>query len=1141
MAKSEEKTKAPSGLSITRADTINTLTKNMKFSISWKIADKDYNDGQKGYYVVNPPEKYKKAASSKKKKKKKGNKVVEYKITLGKKTTKKQFYTTKFSDWYPVEKKKKLSSIKVFLQGNREKYEKTVKKKKKKFNPSWSKWAEKEYKLNVPPDPVVSEALGDRDNVSTFTFDLSRVDSSAQCFYDFYWESILEPKSNRSNGKDSKMWKDRLGTDQETHIPATANEGGYTLPDGTRVKFTAREGDKKYSCYGTFTPGETSGTVTIQEDASLFNVLDYSYTRWFRIKARGPAGDSKNLAYASHVYARPGRAENTSAEASINNTTGGLTVIATWDSPEDFSRPNEGSAIEYAIGSPEVYSELDPPVVTEDETQTRRFRLATPDDIFPGTKVADISGSGSVPFELNAPIHNNNCLFVRVVTTHDGIETNGVPIIAKGGVGKLEMPTGLTVNAETYASTGIIEVSADNNGVEGSYLAVYYRTSDDPNSNKVVGIIPWNETTVRFKSPDWGTGKVDFGVRALVADYSPIPGPLDPTKDPVEYTIGMPLMESERILWDGGSVPLPAGEPALSSPSTGTIQVKWKWTWDTADSAEISWANHEDAWESTDPPQTYIIENMRPSQWNISGLSTGDWWVRIRLIKTTNGVQTFGTYSPTAHIKLASAPDIPVLRLSNSIIPEDGEVTCYWVYSSEDGSGQKNAQIAEAYLKADGTIDHYSDPIASTTSEESITIKTEGENHKWVNGDKINLCVRVMSDENQTSKGYSQYVPLQIANPPTVEFQITGTCCRDKEYEIDSETHETETKYSLCSLPITYSVSGAGTNGRVITMIERLNDHMRDRPDEDEVALFAGEIIVSKEETGDGEYTIEQDDLFGILDDGESFIIYCTVTDEYNQTVSSDPPIEFMVNWDHQARVPSCEFRLDTDRYVTILKPIAPEDDEDWQLDSDDVCDIYRLSADKPELIVEGAHFGTEYVDPYPTLGSFGGHRIAFRSKNDDYTTDTGFAWDDFDEDDGNIHDLFATIIDFDNNQIVLPYDISLSSSWKKDFVETHYLGGSVEGDWNPGVSRTMSIKTTVVVEEDPEQLELMRRLADYPGICHVRTPEGSSFAADVQVNEDHDEKWVNRLAKFSLSITRVDPETEDGVTYAEWVEDLEE
>jgi translation initiation factor IF-2 len=119
---------------------------------------------------------------------------------------------------------------------------------------------------------------------------------------------------------------------------------------------------------------------------------------------------------------------------------------------------------------------------------------------------------------------------------------------------------------------------------------------------------------------------------------------------------------------------------------------------------------------------------------------------------------------------------------------------------------------------------------------------------------------------------------------------------------------------------------------------------------------------------------------------------------------------------------------------------------------------------------------------------------------------------------------------------VLLEFNTDLSHSWSKDFKETKYLGGSVQGDWNPAVSRTGTLKA-VVTADDTDTIEAMRRLATYAGICHVRTKDGSSYAADVQVSESYAQDSAHKIVTFNLSITRVDSDGYDGMTYAEWSE----
>lgn len=157
------------------------------------------------------------------------------------------------------------------------------------------------------------------------------------------------------------------------------------------------------------------------------------------------------------------------------------------------------------------------------------------------------------------------------------------------------------------------------------------------------------------------------------------------------------------------------------------------------------------------------------------------------------------------------------------------------------------------------------------------------------------------------------------------------------------------------------------------------------------------------------------------------------------------------------------------------------------------------MSVDRAELILENGVYGQKYVDPYPALNEYGGILVVNKTANGDYiTVDSSFAW---------LYNEFSishekAIIDFDSESIEIQYNLDLDNSWDKDFERTVYLGGSVQGDWNPEVTRDLKIDAVSISLTEPTMIEQMRRLATYPGICHVRTPDGSSFSCDIQVSE---------------------------------------
>ena len=271
--------------------------------------------------------------------------------------------------------------------------------------------------------------------------------------------------------------------------------------------------------------------------------------------------------------------------------------------------------------------------------------------------------------------------------------------------------------------------------------------------------------------------------------------------------------------------------------------------------------------------------------------------------------------------------------------------------------------------------------------------------------------------------------------------------------------------------------------------------------------------------------TINLADLIGRLDDGAPYRLTATVSDGLGQ--SSDASVDFWVAWDHQAIIPDGTVTIDTDHLAAMLVPVAPTGTVQG-----DVCDIYRLSVDRPQLIYADATFGETYVDPYPTLGDYGGYRFVFKSKEGDYiNADNEMAWTDI----ATEIEYGSNIIDFGTGRVELEYNVDVSNSWSKDFKETKYLGGSIQGDWNPAVSRSSSVGAVAIVAEDPETIEAVRRLAVYPGLCHIRTKEGSSYPADVQVSESYAVSNGHKIADFSLKITRVDSEELDGMTLAEW------
>lgn len=965
---------------------------------------------------------------------------------------------------------------------------------------SMSAWASKKFDFYLPQLPSVS-----------FIRDTS-VDNSGY----FSW----------STRADDTWWSVYMGFEWESKL--FVNWSTSTAP--TDWKNAAKGSGSATSAMRTFT-----------EDSALFAVPGYSYTRWFRVRAVGPKGKTA-WKYARHTYAIPSppviTIDNDSPKLTKRTNANGYMCTVKWSAPWRFSRPIDSTYVEYAIATPVTST-------TVDSSGKRVVSWSCPDN--PGWKTAGVIKSADDTSGLTFPIEENigpdQVVFLRVHATHDNHDIPSAEVAVTNIKGALSEPEGVVIGTPDPSTHRVSVTVTNTSAITDSFVAVYYKTSSDPNKVTVIDIIPHNTSSATVQCPNWGSDDISIGLRTVFTNYTEHQN--DGYKS---YTWDNPVpaisMWSSQIVWDESDIPKPPSIE-LSAPDPTTIRVVWDWPWASANQTELSWADHEDAWESTNQPSSYIVDNINAGQWNISGVNVGTWYVRARLIKAEGENATYGMWSDTKEIKLSSAPAIPSLILSEGVIGPEEEVTCYWAYVTTDGTSQMQADICEATYNEETGVYTYGMPFAKTETAQHITI--DAKEQGWLAGEKHYLAVRVISASGEQSQGWSTPVALEIAEPISATVTSTSLVQHSKEVTPDDLGAETETitELALESLPLTVVVDGTGESGTTTILIERAEYYLMDRPDESEIDGFEGEAVFANTFNGDGTFELNQGDFIGYLDDGGTYRLIVSVKDTHGQVAESEPII-FKVYWAHQATIPSGTVEIDHDHDAAILRPTVPSGTE---VLTGDVCDIYRLSVDKPQLIYSGATFGQTYVDPYPTIGENGGYRFVYRTFNGDYTTEDGrIAWYDTTEDESNdILTTFGVMINYGNDRITLPYNVTLSNKWAKDFQQTNYLGGHIQGDWNPAVTRTGTITTVGIVndeygsEEDLEVIEAIRRLATYPGICHVRTPDGSSFAANINVTEDRENKMINQLANYSLEITRVDSESLDGLTYEEWLEEIGE
>lgn len=1144
-------TRKPTGVSIKRS--------HAAFIISWKCGDKDYGRGQNLQYRFP------------------GGDWTS--IDVGYRTTKATLIVD-VSQYYP-NTSKILSQISFRLRGRRARFTLDD----VEYNPLVSPWVTKTYDILTP-------------NVPTLTATLSSTQSN-KCTFE--WQTDV--------GADYREWFSSV--ECQTRLIKNSN-----IADGSKLSASGWSA----------TPGSggSSGSREFTEDNSQIN-NDDSYTRWFRVRARGPQGDSA-WRYACHVYGIPFKTKNVTASAKANGSNG-YTCSAKWTTPKSTCHPVDNIVVQYVFATPESGLNC-PSGLTWTDAVTLAYR----------------DGSDAATWTIDRRVTNDECLYVRINTVHDSNTTYGSPV--RVATGDLSAPSGVTASADISDYSAVI--GATNNSQMGSsFLLIKYYSTKYPRGINI-GVIPHGENSAMVQCPAWTSNtNIKFGVQAVVGSYT-----YTTRSDNVRIYSVTDLADSAIVKEStyGGSVPVAPSSVTLSKAvNAGAVRVNWNCPWSAATGVELSWSDQSDAWHSTQGPQRYDGISANVNVFNVSGLDvTKRWYIRVRLYQELDGGTVYSGYSKLQYIDLSDPPAAPDVTLSRYMISEKGVVTVYWAYDTSDGTTQAAAEVAERYVSNGNTVYKR---LATVKTARRVQLRAS-EHTWWDDGETHLICVRVTSNAGKKSD-WSDPAALHIENPLTCSISETnlvaesrnvlentastttnngvtytvrddgtvkaaGTATADAALSIyftpdagtyyfngsiggsestyyvflydvtdshmayqwdgttalictdgESEKFRAEaghqyrmtlrvkqgttvntifypmvrrsTDYddsyefyreipTLKTMPLRVKVLGAGTGGTTTVAIERAEDYHLDRPDERDYNGFRGETVASYTQTGEAEIRFNREDVLGYLDDGARYRIVATVEDDFGQSATARRTFE--VHWTHQARVPQATASIDADRMAAIIKPIAP----DGAL-STDTCDIYRLSVDRPELIYPNAKFGVKYVDPYPAIGEYGGHRVVFRTLNGDYITNSGrLAWVDLRAPEGDIFESEYNVIDFGSGRVLLRYNVDLTNGWEKDFAETKYLGGSVQGDWNPAVSRKSTLSSAVVTTDDDETIEAMRRLATYAGICHVRTKDGSSYPADVQVSESYAQDMAHKVVTFDLTITRVDPEGFEGMTYSNWI-----
>lgn len=484
---------------------------------------------------------------------------------------------------------------------------------------------------------------------------------------------------------------------------------------------------------------------------------------------------------------------------------------------------------------------------------------------------------------------------------------------------------------------------------------------------------------------------------------------------------------------------------------------------------EVTWSDREDAWESTDQPEsfqaTWSDAKRKSSAWkktqtvHVEGLEQGTkYWFRARRYSSDDGA-TYSPWSNAATVIPAVEPTSVTLT-APAFVERGRAVDLSWTY----GGGSE--QTAWRVMHGRVTVASGDDPVTGcVVAATRFAQLTRG-------ASSYALTVEVSTGGDFVA---SAPVTVGIADRPTLAVSDAEVTAQPVALTLTCSTND-------ASVAIVMTAAGATGDTPSGTRTQALGDTV-------------WSAVTTPVWTGSGPYTatvIAPTDLD--LWDGARYLVEAVATDR-RTGLSSDAAMGVVtVSWTHSAI--ATEDATVTPADVTdelgrrslrcSVTPVAPEG-----ASSTDVCDVYRVTSDGADLVAPGIPFGTTVVDEYATLGH-ASYRVCTR------TADGDLDWLDF------AYDLMCGSIlrvDWDGGYVELPYNVSVSDSYQKDFEGVRDLTGEVEGYWNSGATHRQSLSTDVIKIRSASVLSSLRKLAHYAGPTFVRTPDGCAYQANVDVS----------------------------------------
>lgn len=530
---------------------------------------------------------------------------------------------------------------------------------------------------------------------------------------------------------------------------------------------------------------------------------------------------------------------------------------------------------------------------------------------------------------------------------------------------------------------------------------------------------------------------------------------------------------------------------------------------DDSTGTELSWADAEDSWASTEQPRTFEFT------WSDGSYS-----------ETVDGVTTTYNQSATITIKNLEPGQAVYIRARRYLDGTDGR--SYGDYSNAKTQIPTTAIVFEpeaVALSVPGFVANGRSVLAtwtiSGTNEQRSWQLVSADGAVIANGEGASKSYQIPFDRLATfavNGTVSLSVAVSTGGDPIVPLDEDGEQAYKTVTIVEAPTIAVTVANELTAQPLTFSLQ-SNVAARIVASVAA--GGMSGQSPSGDVEQFAGDSVWFADVTPT--WTLANDvysctlalDGSQEFHDGIGYILEVTAVDATTGLQTAAAPAEFAVNWAHQAIAPEdCTVTPEdfTDEYgVHHLRAtigiVAPDNAL-----ATDVYDVYRYTADGAVLIGAGYPGGETLVDEYAPFGTgmdlF--YRIAMRTADgDEEFADIPYV-------------LNGSVMRFDwpYGTLELPYNIEIGDSYSKNTAKRTHLDGRNNVYWNAGVTRTSKYSSQLVRLESQQEIATVRALARYAGAVFVRTPDGSAYEADVQIG---DMSTNGPLQLVSISATEIE------------------